>query len=115
MPPHLQNARLAYVDPSKVRDYLLVPKQRGDKSAFFARFGFRRERWEDLRDALLLHVQRCPVTSLRHHEYGVNCVVEGPLQTPGGREPIVETVWLVTSADAAPWFVTARPVRRTAR
>ena len=51
----LPGAERAVVEPAKVRDYLLSPEHpvgRG-KARFFTGLGFRRERWPELRDALL--------------------------------------------------------------
>ena len=52
----LPNADLAYMEPSKVRDYLLSPSQAVGrfKSVVFTSLGYTRENWPLLRDDLLM-------------------------------------------------------------
>ena len=52
----LPNAAQARVDRAKVVDYLLsTDHENRDKAEFFLRFGFSKERWEDLAGALRVH------------------------------------------------------------
>lgn len=37
-------------------------------------------------------------------------VIEGPLVTPGGRNPMVRAIWFVESGQEHPRFVTAYPM-----
>ncbi len=37
-------------------------------------------------------------------------VIDGKFFSPDNRNPMVRTVWFVESRDAAPYFVTARPL-----
>ena len=98
-----QAARAVVADP-KITDYLL--KNPG-KARFFMRFGFSLAQWQVLRDALLLHI----IT----HEYvkeitlddGVKYVVEGALQSPDGRNPLVRSVWLIDGGRSYPRLISA--------
>ena len=85
------------VEREKIIDYLLNPDHRygASKARFFGAFGFRRESWEALRDALC--------------EHGRRCEVHGELSTPDGRRPRVCTVWQLELDQAAPRLITAYP------
>lgn len=106
---HLPNAELARVEPTKVLGYLLAVREQDDKSGLFARFGFRREAWEELRDALLQHGRSQPVVEIEQTPFGVLYTVVGPLRAP--RWPIVRTVWEIRKSQVSPRLITAFPVR----
>ena len=115
-PAMLPEADAAFVEPAKLVDYLLNPDHPvgGDKAAFLARFGFRRERWPILEAALLAHARAGGVVvGERHTVYGHHDTVEGPLPTPDGRDPIVRTARVVAWGTRRPRFVTAHPGRRS--
>ena len=82
----------------------------GSKAGFFLRFGFRREQWNLLADALRTHAQGNPVADSVSDADGVTYIVEGPLETPSGRKPRIRTVWLVETGQLAPRFITAYPL-----
>ena len=106
--PHAEHAR---VDREKVTEYLLCASHPDGKSKaeFFTRFGFRLERWAILSEALLLHGTTHDVVSDLTSEYGTRYVVDGPLETPDGRNPRVRTVWIIEKDTTVPRLVTAYP------
>ena len=93
----LPDANSAVVPRGKVEDYLLNLEHPigGGKAKFFARFGFCRERWEELAGALRGHAQENPVAASSQDADGVTYVIEGGIKTPSGRQPRVRSVWLV--------------------
>ncbi|MFM9969963.1 MAG: DUF6883 domain-containing protein [Burkholderiales bacterium] len=106
----LPNANLAFIDPAKVRDYLLCdthPVGRF-KSAFFHALGFTQGRWEDLRDEFLRIAHTQNATAARASTSGSKYVVDGILNGPRGKNVEVRTIWIVSN-DARPRFVTAYP------
>ena len=107
----LPHAEKAVVVRNKIEDYLLNLGHPigGGKAGFFLRFGFSRENWSLLADALRQHAQANPVTSSISDEDGTTYLVEGPLRTPSGRRPALRTVWLVETGKLAPRFITAYP------
>ncbi len=107
----LPNADQARVDRAKVVNYLLSlgHEEGAPKAGFFLGFGFTRERWEDLADALRVHAASHEVTRGLETPYGVNYSVDGPMPTPDGRIPLVKTVWAVDEGSAIPRLVTAYP------
>lgn len=101
----------AQVDRSKITGYLLSlehPDGRG-KAEFFMRFGFRLERWELLAEALREAGRSNPVTNVAQSRHGTRYTVDGPIQAPDGRRPIVRTVWIVESGNP-PRLITAHPL-----
>lgn len=105
--PFLENA---VVEEHKVTTYLLSDERSEGKAAFFAAFGFTRERWDLLRDALLEHGASHEVFLGGNNPFGVKYVVEGPLRTPDGRSPRVRSVWILETGSSAPRLVTAYPL-----
>ena len=107
----LPGAEQAIVDPAKVRDYLLSfehPVGRA-KAAFFATLGFTRDRWPELREALLQLARTEPATPGADTPFGQKYHVAGTIQGPSGRAAIVVTVWIVLTGEKRPRFVTAYP------
>ncbi len=109
---NLPHAEEAVVPRNKTENYLLNLGHPigGGKAAFFLRFRFRREGWMVLGDALGKHAQENPVTDSVSDADGMAYVVEGPLNRPSGRKPILRTVWLVEMGKLAPRFITAYPL-----
>lgn len=108
----LPNGELAYVDRIKITGYLLShshPDGQG-KAAFFTRFGFASDRWEELAAALRVVGTQNEVASEAASPYGVRYTVDGLLPCPDGRTPRVRTVWIVEVGTDAPRLVTAHPV-----
>lgn len=108
----LPNVDDAIIDEAKMTNYLLSvehPAGRA-KARFFHHFGFGLEAWEMLRTALLEHARNHAIASREATPYGMKYVIEGPLVTPGGRNPMVRAVWFVESGQEYPRFVTAYPM-----
>ncbi len=108
----LPNAAQAQVDPEKITGYLLSahhPDGRA-KAEFFTKFGFRVEEWQVLSEALRTHGATQRVANVVESPYGVRYIIEGRLETPDGRNPMVRTVWIVADESAVPRLITAYPV-----
>ena len=107
----LPNAELAFVEPAKVRDYLLSPTHPIGrfKAAVFTALGYNQAQWELLRDDLLALAKSGALLDGQPSHYGQKFEVGGILTGPSGRSVPVRTVWIVRSADQAPRFVTAFP------
>ncbi|MGH8567955.1 MAG: DUF6883 domain-containing protein [Gammaproteobacteria bacterium] len=108
----LPSANLAIIEEAKVIDYLLNQTHRlgASKARFFAQFGFRPEKWEDLAAALRKHGRQNEVTKVRETGFGPRYQVEGELTTPDGRRSRVRTVWQVDDGEIAPRLITAYPL-----
>jgi len=109
--PNIENA---WVDQSKIEDYLLCPyhPDGAAKARFFASFGFTLAGWRVFAEALRRHAETWPVVSQVESEYGERYAVDGPLDTPDGRDPNVRTVWIVETGNNIPRLITAHPLQR---
>lgn len=108
--PGLPHPARPFVEPNKIVDYLLATDhpQGGAKARFFEAFGFDRDHWERLAEALVGHGmdrelrgERKPLSSTK---YELVCSVE----TPDGRNPCIAGIWIVEGAQA-PRLITAYP------
>lgn len=109
----LPNADNAIADEHKICQYLLSsthPTGRA-KAAFFRQFGFSPEKWRVFQAALLEHAGSHPVARCDETEFGSKVVVDGSLNTPSGRRPLVRTVWFLSAGEIRPRLVTAYPLR----
>ena len=107
----LPNLTGAVVAPEKVHDYLLTeePEKGRGKPGFFVRFGFVREQWEVLADALREHAERHDATE-QPDPWGTKYLITGEIESPDGRNLRILEVWLVDTGKDVPRFISARPV-----
>jgi len=105
----LPNAALAHVEDVKVRDYLLNPGnlQNQGKAGQFGQYGFVRDHWQVLADALCKHPAINPVVRIAASPHGVKYVVECSLETPDRRNPCLRSVWIIETGQDRPRLVTA--------
>ena len=108
----LPNAEAAVVERAKIEGYLLNVAHRfgASKARFFTHFGFRLEAWEQLAQALLEHGQKHELKRTRKTGFGPRYEVEGKLNCPNGRRPLVRSVWQMDEGEIAPRLITAYPL-----
>ena len=108
----LPHAESCLVDERKVAAYLLstTHPDGAAKAAFFLRFGFSPDNWEVLAEALRIHGQTHDVTNSVASAYGVRYTVDGDLQTPDDRNPVIRTVWMMEEGVESPRLITAHPL-----
>lgn len=101
----------AQVDERKILDYLLATDHPvgGDKAAFFAAVGYRRDNWVQLRHDLLGVPVRGELVTKSETRFGNKFVVDGVVQSPSGRMIGLRTVWITDGSDEVPRLVTAYP------
>lgn len=107
----LPNAQHAIVDPSKVRDYLLLPTHPIGhfKAVVFNALGYTVEDWPLLVKDLMVVARSEPAVAGRPSPYGEKYEVSDKLISPNGRSAKFTTVWLPKSGERIPRFVTATP------
>jgi hypothetical protein len=107
---HLPNALWRRISPVKVFDYLLNRDHvdGASKAAFFESCGFVGSDRDLLLSALFDHPARNEVERVVPNPFGTKYVVRCTLQTPGGRDPCIRSVWII-EADGLPRLVTAYP------
>lgn len=107
----LPNAHLALVEREKIVEYLLnaAHPDNGGKAPFFLMLGFRREDWETLAAALCRLAFSSHVSQSMETIHGKKYIIDGALETPNGKLPIVRTVWIIDKGEDVPRLVTAYP------
>ncbi len=107
----LPAADRAYVDPAKVRDYLLSPvhPEGQFKAAFFRALGYSRARWPRLQRDLERLASSDGAIPTALTVFGQLFELRVMLRGPSGRETPVVTVWIIRREEDFPRFVTAYP------
>ena len=108
----LPNAQFAVLEPEKLVDYLLNPAHpdNGGKALFFLGLGFQRDEWRPLAAAFRKVAEAQPVAKSMASPHGRKYIVDGRIETPGGKTPLVRTVWIVDRGFDTPRLVTAYPL-----
>ncbi len=102
----------AFVPKAKITKYLLSFTHRDgrSKAEFFTRFGFSADAWEELVRVLRHHAATHNVKQIEDSPFGTRYIIEGIIQTPDGRTPVIRSIWFVEAGEEIPRFVTAYPV-----
>ena len=106
----LPNYRDVVVSGNKIAGYLLSlshPVGRS-KAQFFLGFGFRPDKGDVLIQALKAHAAH-EVSRTEPSPFGMRYIIDGALNTPDGRDPLVRTVWFIETDKDLANFVTAYP------
>ena len=103
----------AIVPERKLTEYLLSEEHEVGKckAVFFLSHGFALEAWRVLEDALLRHALEHEVATVERRGRGVYYGIIGPLASPDGRSPWVNTVWEIVDDNDPPRFITSYPAR----
>jgi hypothetical protein len=107
----LPNAGNAVVERDKVVHYLLnaLHPDNDGKARFFCGLGFNQEDWQQLATALLNAAAIHSVSKMMESPHGTKYIVEGRIETPSGKMPLVRAVWIVDVGLDTPRWVTAYP------
>jgi hypothetical protein len=108
--PHYEEAVVA---EAKIVQYLLNeyhPKGK-DKAAFFTRFGFEKTDWVRLADALRKHAATYDIADTMTTSESIHYTIEGQLESPDKRNPLIRSVWAIDSDSDTPRFITAYPLK----
>jgi hypothetical protein len=107
----LPNATRGFVEQEKIVRYLLDPAHpdNAGKAQFFFALGFTCSEWIDFAKALRILAQTSEVRSSMESAHGWKYVVDGHLETPSGKKPMVRTIWIVDRGMETPRLVTAYP------
>ncbi len=108
----LPNSDQAIVDREKITHYLLSTSHPdgAPKAAFFNSFGFQSQNWGTLADAFRKHCTVNPVSKRVDSQYGIRYSVDGKLETPDGRNPLLRSIWVIETDSKTPRLVTAYPL-----
>ena len=111
----LPNPDRLIVEQEKIADYLLNPIHRygASKARFFGDFGFRKEDWETMAEALREHGRENEIVRTRETGFGPRYEVEGEIRAPNGRRPRIRTIWQLDRGQIAPRLITAYPSEKS--
>ncbi|MGO9201194.1 MAG: DUF6883 domain-containing protein [Limisphaerales bacterium] len=83
----------------------------GGKAPFFFALGFRQDDWQSLATALRKLAATSRVTKKIESPHGVKYILDGEMETQGGRSPTMRTIWIAEPGVEGPRLVTAYPSR----
>ena len=107
----LPNAERVVIEQEKVADYLLnaAHPDNAGKAPFFVSLGFNRANWPELASALRKLAVATEVAKSMETAHGIKYVLDGCMESPAGRTPMVRTIWIVDRGLDTPRLVTAYP------
>ena len=107
----LPDAERAFVDPAKVRDYLLAldHPEGGDKARVFVAAGFSAADWKLLVHQLQRLARLAPSRPGRASPFGRKYEINGIIQSPTGDFMRVRTIWMIHHGEDFPRLITAYP------
>ena len=101
------------VNGSKILEYLLNlshPNGR-HKAKFFMEFGFSKEMYNQLKEALIFHLKDNITSENILTKYGRKITKDCMIRTPDKRNPCIRTVWIIKEEPDLISFVTAYPIK----
>ena len=103
------NSLLAVIDDQKIHDYLLNMKhpEGAAKASFFLRLGFDPL---SLKETILNHVRNNEFIKSQLTLFGTKYIVESTVNSPNDYSFKLRTVWIISSPNKFPIFITAYPV-----
>ncbi|MEC4988855.1 MAG: hypothetical protein SAJ37_08920 [Oscillatoria sp. PMC 1068.18] len=101
----------AIIPDPKLTQYLLVFKERNDKSKYLAQVGFNLKNWQQLKTAIQKLIQENEATEDYQDEYGTYYQVIGELEGVNDQKLPVITVWQQRQIDNQFYFITLKPYR----
>ena len=99
----------AIIAVSKLTDYLLVHKNRNDKSAWLSQAGYTLTNWKDLENDLRAQVLVLDAVLSENTTYGQTYEIRAEMIGPNGRSLRVRTVWMQEHETGTTKFITMFP------
>lgn len=107
--PYRKNA---YIPKAKLTTYLLSQTHAVGrfKSKYFRALGYDELNVNLLEEALRTVAQSQEVKEVLPTAYGTKYIIDGKIETPGGRAVKLRTVWILEEEQKRPRFITVYPV-----
>ena len=99
----------AIIPEPKIKQYLLVFKEKNDKAKYLSRAGFTAANPEALEREIRRIIQENDAIYEKTDRYGAHYLVNGTLIGPNGVDLAVTLVWLRRAADREFQFITLKP------
>jgi hypothetical protein len=104
-----ENTLIAY---EKLTRYLLVFKERNDKSQWLAQAGFTLHNWKVLESELRKQILTLNAILTDETQYGQNFEIKGKLIGPNGKSLSVCTIWMTETETQQTKFITMYPDKK---
>ena len=106
------NIQNLYIDPAKLKDYLLNPDHIDgrSKAKLLISLGFNVDYISKLHDSILLHAAENDFDQLVHTKFGEKYLVEGNMTTPNGKILEIRSVWIKERQEEIIKFVILYPL-----
>ena len=110
----LPNAEHAFIDPRKLRDYVLNPRHDTGrfKATFFSQMGYSETDWKvlehDIKEQLLAEA----VEPGKPSPFGQKFTITAILKGPNGESRWVTVVWIIRPDNTWPELVTIEPAQQ---
>ncbi len=101
----------AIIPSDKLTKYLLIFKQKNDKSKYLLQGGFTLDNWQELKQAINKLIQENEAIEDITDQYGTYYQVIGQLQGLNNQNLLVMTIWLKRKIDNNFYFITLKPDR----
>ena len=102
----------AIIEPKKIKEYLLAPRKRNDKSKWLAKAGYTLKNWQQLEQDLRLQLLSLQAVFREETKYGKMYEIKGDLIGPNGRVLAVRSIWIQEHASKQIKFITIFPEKR---
>ena len=114
MDKYLPNRNDCVIPDEKIHIYLLnLNHQKGkSKAKFFNNFGFNIENANKFIIALKNHAINRPVVAKKENNFGIKYTLRCLLETPDGRNPCIDTIWIIELLTNQPRLITAYPAKQ---
>jgi hypothetical protein len=97
---------------SKLREYLLIPKARNDKSRWLGHAGYLLENWLQLERDLRQQILTLDAEFDGRNSFGEVFRIRGTMIGPNGRALRVVTIWMMEHSTGLTKFITMYPDRQ---
>jgi len=97
----------------KLKEYLLQPKKKNDKSQWLAQAGYSLENWQSLENDLCTQILSLDATPTEKTRYGQMYEIKGRLIGPNGKALLVCTIWMTETESDITKFITMYPDKRS--
>ncbi len=82
------------ISDNKIKEYLLKPKKRNDKSFWLGQAGYERDNWQVLKNDIMNQLLSKDATLVETTEFGQLFKLTGTIIGPNGKSLFVCTIWM---------------------
>lgn len=100
------------ISHNKLKDYLLAPKKRNDKSKWLAQAGYNLKNWRILENDLRTQILSFDALPIDKTNYGQMYEIRGKLIGPNGKTLFVCSNWMTEFSTGITKFITIYPDKR---